>query len=380
LRAFPNTDVKTQELNDVQGQTHTFDVYQINEQDVPQFLTNAWVQPFTGVDATYKEDPAIYSYSNIGRWNSNTKSFDASGQLMDLPLLGNVDIFVYRKDIYDKLGLSAPTTWDQVIENGKKIAAANAAKYGGVFRTQGTPGAYSVSFEFQALLNSAGGGWFTAPGTNFTPVANSAPAVKAATWLRELAKLGPSATTTLGQAQVIASLQAGDAAQSYLVAAAAAQLEDAANSNVLGKIGYAPLPPAADGSSSSATGLWSLAIPAGLPKDRAKAALDYITWMTSQKAMTLFAQYGGIPTRSDAFNPPGVSDATKAALAAVQQTAAKLPATPTSLRYSFSGDVLNVTEPGLANIAAGQVSPSEGMNQIQSGLTSVVKKDGLAAG
>src|ERR1035437_2802197 len=37
LRAFPNPDVKTQQVNDVQSQQHTFDIYQINESDLVQF-------------------------------------------------------------------------------------------------------------------------------------------------------------------------------------------------------------------------------------------------------------------------------------------------------------------------------------------------------
>ncbi len=380
LRPFPNPEVKTQQLNDVQSQSHTFDVYQINEGDIAQFMANNWVQPFTKVDPNFKPDPNIYSYSNVARWDASTKTFDPKGEVMNLPLLGNVDIFVYRKDIYSQLGLEVPTTWDEVISNGQKIQAAKAAKYGGVFRTQGTPGAYSITFEFQPLLNSAGGKWFESPGTNFTPAANSAAGVEAATWLRELAKLGPEATTTMGQAQVLAALQAGDAGESYLVAAAAAQLEDEANSNVAGKIGYAPLPPDAAGRSSSATGLWSLAIPAGLPEDRAKAALEYIEWMTSQKAMTLFAQFGGLPTRSDAYNPEGLSGPAKEALDAVQKTAENLPEAPTSLRYTFSGEMLNLTEPALQDIAAGKVAPAQGMQSLQDGVSALVKKQKLPTG
>ncbi len=380
LRPFPNPDVKTQEVNDVQGQQHVFDVYQVNESDIAQFNASGWLQPFTDVDPGYTPDPEIYSYSNIAKWDSAKQVFGTDGKITSAPLLGNVDIFIYRKDIYQQLGLKVPTTWDEVIANGKAIKAANAAKYGGVFRTQGQPGAFGMGYEFQALMNSAGATWFKDQGTDWTPTADTAQAIQAAKWLRELAQLGPEATTTIGQAQVIAAMQAGDAAQTYAVAAAAAQLEDPNNSSVAGKIGYAPLPKAADGSSSSATGLWVLGIPAGLPADRAKAALDYITWMTSKGAMTLFAQSGGIPTRSDAYDATGLSPAATETLNAVKETAADLPDNPTSLRYIFAGDMLNFTETEEQGIAAGTQAPDAGMKSIQTQLESLVQSQKLPVG
>jgi len=377
LRPFPNPDVKTQQINDIQGQQHTFDVYQINESDVAQFNANGWIQKLTDIDPAFKPDDAILSFSNIARWNQAKQTFTSDGDLTIQPLAGNVDIFMYRTDIYSQLGLSVPKTWDEVISNGQKIMAAGAGKYGGVFRTQGTPGASAISFEFTALLNGAGGAWFTDVGTNWKPTPNNAAGVKAATWLQELAKLGPAATTTIGQAQAIAAMQSGDAAQTFLVAAAAQQLEDPANSSVSGKIGYAEIPRTPSGQSSSITGLWTLAVPAGLPADRSQAALSYIKWMTSAKAMTLFAQNGGIPIRSDAFSPSGISPSMQSALNVVKSTSEGLPEKPTGFRYPFAGDVLNVTEAALGDIAAGTVTPAAGMATIETGLQAVVTKNNL---
>jgi multiple sugar transport system substrate-binding protein len=377
LRPFPNPNVKTEEVNDIQSGNHTFDVYQINEgADTTQFNENKWVEPFKDVDPSYKADSQIFSYSNISNWDQAKGIYSASGVVTSAPLLGNVDVFIYRKDIYKKLGLKVPTTWAQVISNGQKIQASGDAKYGGAYRTQGTAGTDAASYEFQALMNSAGASWFKNPGTNWTPTADSAAAVKAATWYRDLAKTGPSATNTMGQAQVIAAIQSGDAAQGYAVAAAIAPLEDPTQSAVAGKLGFAALP-AAGQYSSSATGLWVLAIPVGLPKQRAKDALSFIQWVDSQKAQTLFAQYGGIPIRSDAYNPPATSAGIAASLKVVQETAAKLPPTPTSLRYPFGSDMLNITETVLPNIAAGTVTPQQGMQQIQTQLQALIKKNGL---
>lgn len=373
LRPFPNPDVKTQQLNDIQSQKHTFDVFQVNGSDLGQFNESGLLQPLNEIDPSYKMDSHIYSFGNLAKWDSGTKSFSESGKIVDVPFSGNLDIFVYRKDIYEKLGLKVPKTWPEVIANSEKIAAANAAKYPIAFRTQGIPGASANTFDFQALLGAAGGGWYASPGTDWKPTADTAAGIQAATWMRELAKFGPEAVSTIGQAQVIAELQNGNAAQSFLVAAAAAQLESESNSNEAGNFGYAPLPLAPDGKAAPGTGIWFLGVPAGLPKERAQAALDYITWMTSKKAQSLFAQNGGIPIRDD-YATDGISASQKEALSAYSETAGKLPGASTSIWYPFATDMLNITEPGLESIAAGTVTPEEGMKQMQSALEAMVTK------
>ena len=47
------------------------------------------------------------------------------GKLLGLPMRGHAQLFFYRKDIFDKLGLPAPATWDDVTAAGKKIREAN---------------------------------------------------------------------------------------------------------------------------------------------------------------------------------------------------------------------------------------------------------------
>lgn len=47
------------------------------------------------------------------------------GKLLGLPMRGHAQLFFYRKDIFDKLGLKPPATWDDVIAAGQKIRDAN---------------------------------------------------------------------------------------------------------------------------------------------------------------------------------------------------------------------------------------------------------------
>src|SRR5690606_20665565 len=53
VRSFPNDEVKTQLLNDVQSGNYAYDVYQINEPDVAHFNVNGWLETFTDIDPDY---------------------------------------------------------------------------------------------------------------------------------------------------------------------------------------------------------------------------------------------------------------------------------------------------------------------------------------
>ncbi|MFB7893643.1 extracellular solute-binding protein [Microbacterium sp. NPDC056044] len=374
VRQFPNNDLVGQMVNDIQGGKHVFDVYLINESDMTNFVDHEWLRPFTDIDPDYQLDPEIFTYDSLPYWDAETKTFTPDGTLTSAPINGNLQILSYRTDIYDDLGLDTPETWQDVVDNGKEIQQEGAAKYGGAYALQGATGGYAlISYYFQPILNALGGTWFADEGTDWTPTVDSPQAIDAAKLFRELALTGPEATTTMGQAQALAAVQAGDAAQSYLVPAAALQLEDEANSNVVGKITYAPLPDGPDGEPATSSGIWSLGVPAGLDDDRSETALDFIDYVTSKDAQTVFTDNGGIPIRGD-VDLSALDDAKQEALKANSDSAKGATG---QFRYLFAADMLTITEPILTNIAAGTVTPEAGMADMQAQLTALIKKQGL---
>lgn len=372
VRSFPNDEVKTQMLNDVQGGNFAYDVYQVNEPDLAQFNMNEWLQPLTDIDPDFALDEETFSYDNVSYWDAESRSFQEGGALTAIPLMGNLQVIVYRTDVYDELGLEPPTSYEELIANAKTIQEAGT-RYGYVTRLQGTPGASAITYDFMPYLRSQGGTWFVDEGTDWTPNVDTPEAIRAAELLFEAAQYGPEDTTTIGQAQAIATMQSGDAGQLQVVAAAAESMQDEANSNVVGQVGYAPLPLDPDGNPSAASGLWALGVPAGLEQERAEAALDFVAWVTGPEGQQVFAEHGGIPTRSDAFDAPGISDVSAQYLDVVAASAEDATG---QFRFEFASQFLDVTEPTLASIAAGTVSPAEGMAQMQEELTAIVEEAG----
>ena len=63
----------------------------------------------------------------------------ADGKLYELPTSGNLDVFWYRKDLFEKAGLKAPNTWDEFFTDVPKLTDTAENQYG--FTIRGGAGA-----------------------------------------------------------------------------------------------------------------------------------------------------------------------------------------------------------------------------------------------
>jgi len=376
VRVFPYAEMRPILVADIQASNRTYDVYQYDELFTHEFANNKWVKPFTQVDPNFKIDPNVGSYGNFMYWNPTKKFSDPKGDVMSMPLNGNTNVFLYRKDIYEQLNLKVPTTWEEVLANCAKIKAANVVKYPYIIRTQSTTSGASVTYDYIHILASYGGRFFNKQGEDWLPIINSVEGKAAATTLRALAKYGPAATNTIGQNQVIAAMQAGDAAQGQVVFAAANAMNDPVASKVAGKIGFAVMPKGcASCDPGVVSGTWAMSIPTGLSSEREKAALSYINWVISKKAQIKFAEYGGIPTRTDVISAASLTATQRDYLDIYQKGMAFVSQ---NIRQTFAAPMLSATETRLAAIAAGTVTPLAGLNALNADLTKVVKASAYA--
>ena len=371
LRVVPYPEMRPLLVSDIQSSSRTYDVYQYDELFAHEFANNKWVKPFKDIDPNFKLDPNIGSYENFIFWNAEKKFSDPKGDVVSMPLNGNTNVFLYRKDIYSQLNLKVPTTWDEALDNAAKIKAANVVKYPYIMRTQAASSGSSVTFDYTHILASYGGRYFNEKGTDWRPVINSKEGRAAATTMRNLVKFGPTATNTIGQGQVIAAMLAGDAAQAHTVFAAANQMNNPAQSKVAGKIGFAVMPKGcATCNPGIVSGTFALSVPTGLTAEREKAALNYINWILSKKAQIKFAEYGGIPTRTDVIAEAKLSAVQRDYLDVYQKG---MPYITENVRYLFSAPMLTATETRLAAIAAGSITPSAGVRALNADLAKVVK-------
>jgi multiple sugar transport system substrate-binding protein len=357
LTTFPMDGLLTQEANAAQSGSNAFDVLQLNEQWVGQFYDSQWVQPLTDIDPDFTWDEGLIEFDGVGRWDADLRSTSPDGVPYSLPINGNIQLFMYRTDVYDQLGLEVPTTWDEVVETGEAARAAGAVTDGYVLRGK-TP-----TYDFSAVLFSEGGSWFAGEAEgDWTPTIDTDEMRAALEQFKALAAVGPAAPQTIAQAEATSLMQGGSTLQATLVTAVAAPLENPEASRVAGKIGYAVLPGA-----TPVSGTWTLGIPTGLPEARAKAAYDFITWLTSKETMQKWAEYGGVTTRSDI-------ETDRPELQALVASEDDIRA---GLRYPFAPQMLEVTEAAIGEYLAGTIDLDEAVERMQSGVESVVEEAGF---
>jgi multiple sugar transport system substrate-binding protein len=127
------------------------DVAQIEYYALPQFVLGGSIQPLDG----YGLDSLKSDYSQAV-WDS----VDINGQLDALPQDTGPMAMFYNQKVFQKYGLTVPTTWDQYLADAEKLHAADPNAY--ITSDNGDPGFIT------SMIWDAGGKPFSGSGTNVT--------------------------------------------------------------------------------------------------------------------------------------------------------------------------------------------------------------------
>jgi multiple sugar transport system substrate-binding protein len=283
--------------NSLRAGAGSYDLLAIDNNWMVEFFDGGFLVPLTDLDPGFKLDPQISTYGGTIFWNDKLRTFDASvGKLMGAPINGNVEVFYYRKDLYDQRGLKVPETWDQALDNAAKLNDGSRV-YGFVHRDDRD----SALADFANYLFSFGGDIFAnASAGDFTVVVNSPAARAALEFYLKLGKAGGYPTPgSVSQGQMIQLMATGKAAQTVGIVGAWAQLEDPNKSAVGGKFETALIPRGEGGKHASRAGHWIGAIARNVPRERQLAALQFLAWFQTLDHQIAYTRYGSVPVRVD---------------------------------------------------------------------------------
>ena len=281
---------------DVSQGSGQYDLVYVGLYDTPIFSKRGWLRPFENL-------PADYDLDDVFKSLRDGLSYD--GKLYALPFYGESSMLMYRKDLSDAKGLKMP---DQPkYEDFAKFADALTDKAKGIYGVtlRGQPGWGENMAFLSTLVNTFGGTWFD---MQWKPTIDTEPWKKAITFYVDLMKKdGPPGATSNGFNENLTLMTSGKAAMWIDATVAGGMLENAKQSQVAGKMGYAPAPIEATPNGSHWLWSWALAIPAKAKQP--EAAEKFAEWATSKEYIKLVAEdagWGSVPpgTRKSLYENP----------------------------------------------------------------------------
>jgi multiple sugar transport system substrate-binding protein len=275
------------------------DVINVDQMWSGQYMDNGWIQPldkFAKGDSEFDiGDFVPEALHSLSTWR---------GQLATVPIAAYSQGVMYRKSVFEALGMDAPTgnwTWQEYTEivnrlNGKKVAGVDMI---GTVVSAAQP--VPIVHMFSQLSASFGARWFESfPGGewDFTPRMNVAEMKAAVEQFRTLYDMSPPESINYTWFDAGTRFGQGDIAMFYWWSAYFTLVNNSGYmtnepSVVTGDVGIVPCPRAGDRDPVVSLGGWSLGVPS--TSEKSAEAWEFIKWASSaetQKAMGLNDKFG----------------------------------------------------------------------------------------
>jgi ABC-type glycerol-3-phosphate transport system substrate-binding protein len=209
--------------------------------------------------------------------NAGLKVYSANGSLQALPYFAQTPLLVYDKDALKKAGFDEPKTWDDLLKVAKYFKD-NGSGIALPFR-QGP----AITNIMAVLLAGNRTDFFDAKGKlDLTQPA----VVDAVKFMQDLSKYSINGSNGWHWDEVNKALQFGQAPIGITASGLFTALENADESNVAGKLGYAAIPYGKQPAGLLQT--WAWAVPAD-GKNR-EEAFKLAAWLDSKKALRAISE------------------------------------------------------------------------------------------
>ena len=336
------------------------DIYMIDIINPMQYARAGWLEPLNGylgaeagsIMSTYL--PA-YGAANV-----------VDGKIVALPAFADAQFLYYRKDLFEKYGVKAPGTWDELAAGLKKILDGEK---NGAMNGVATTGA-AIEGAVCTFLKP-----YWSQGKEFNDAAGRMTMDKAAAqkglemWL-SLVDRGVM-QKNIGEvkpADMVNGFKAGNLVAMVNWGFAWDQVQTQADSTVKGKVGVLPLPAMTGGKSATCIGGWQWAVSAFSKSKPAAAKL--VRYMSSPEAAKFLAIEGSLlPVFAQTYTDGDVLKKLphyRDALPVVQAAKGR----PMSDRYGEVSDAIRTTTNA---VLARTVKPADAVNDIDNKLRRVMR-------
>lgn len=204
--------------------------------DAGTFIGNGWLESLD----SYIDKDIEFDYEDINA--SASEPCIKDGSVYGIPVVTEVEILYYRKDILEKYNIEVPTTFDELLEAVKTVTDKEKEQYGFVAR-----GALSPSVtQCAGFVFSNGADWVSEDLKTCTITDEKV--IEAISLYGELlGKYGPPGITNMSWSEAMTLFAQGNAVFATEASATASVVTDPESSSVYDKVGFAMFPSAAEG-------------------------------------------------------------------------------------------------------------------------------------
>ncbi len=325
------------------------------------FMDEPWIAPLSEFLLPLTERTRGYDLTDFVPTALAAGAFQ--GVQYALPVDPNMQLLVYRKDLFDQKGMKPPTTWDELLAAAKAFTDPAKEQYGI---------AITASSDIQTCLYmlvsmwSQGAELVTAEGKGGV---NTPAGRKGAEIYLELLKYASPSARSYTSADVLKAMQTGQAVMAIQWASAAKPLEDPNRSTVAGKLGYTLVPKAVR--QTPMRGVWTI----GIAKNSSNqdAAWEFAKWLSSKEFGLAAAKF---PSALSAIHSPRVSvlqdPGTKAALPYVETLLASLKIAKERPRLREFADIQEHFRITAGKLTAGELTLDAALKEVDAGTNRIL--------
>jgi ABC-type glycerol-3-phosphate transport system substrate-binding protein len=287
------------------------------------------------------------------------------GKQYALPVDPNVQILVYRKDLFEQKGLKPPATWDELLAAAKTFHDPAKQQYGIAITASSD---IQTSLYLLVTMWSYGAELIDAQGRG---AASSAMGRKGGEVFLELLKFTPPNVRSYNFADVNKAIQLGQAAMAIQWASGAKPMEDKNRSAVAGKLGYALVPKAVR--QTPMRGVWTIAI--AKTSTNQDAAWEFAKWLSSREFGLASVKY---PSATSAIHSPRFSvlrdPETKQVLPYADALLSSLQVAKERPRLREYADVQEHLRITAGKLTAGELSLDAALKEVDAGTNRILGK------
>ena len=209
-------------------------------------VSNGTIQPLLSAGTIRPLDDLVAKY---GKDLQPNQLIRINGQVMAIAMMVNNQHLMYREDIFKSLGLEVPTTYFELLSAADKVAASGQVQYalGGTYKA-----GWNLAEEFVNMYMGMGGDFFDGSKPNL----NNAMGIRTLEMMRNLTHYMDPEYLVADSTYVQQQFQQGKIAMAVLWASRAAAMDDAKESQVVGKVKMAAAPSPVSGALPASTLWW----------------------------------------------------------------------------------------------------------------------------